>query len=100
MSSAYCILLLLPYRILPRGGKKAKDPNEPKRPISAYFIFNADNREATKKENPGATTADLTKKLAEKWNALGEAAKKPYEEKAAALKKQYEIDLAEYKKSH
>jgi len=38
-----------------RAGKKVKDPNEPKKPLSAYLLFSGDKREQVKKEHPDAT---------------------------------------------
>ena len=38
----------------PRGGRK-KDPNMPKRPLSAYMFFSQDWRERIKNENPDAS---------------------------------------------
>ncbi|TEB22468.1 hypothetical protein FA13DRAFT_1740993 [Coprinellus micaceus] len=34
--------------------KKEKDPNKPKRPLSAYMFFSQDWRERIKAENPDA----------------------------------------------
>lgn len=57
--------------------KKVKDPNAPKRPISAYFAFAADKREQIKKENPGFKVTDISKRTGELWKDLTEAEKKP-----------------------
>jgi hypothetical protein len=34
--------------------KKAKDPNAPKRPLSAFMIFSNESRSRIKEENPSA----------------------------------------------
>uniref|UniRef100_A0A2P2M692 HMG box domain-containing protein n=1 Tax=Rhizophora mucronata TaxID=61149 RepID=A0A2P2M692_RHIMU len=35
-----------------KSGKAAKDPNKPKRPASAFFVFMEEFREQYKKEHP------------------------------------------------
>ncbi|XP_038860980.1 high mobility group-T protein-like [Salvelinus fontinalis] len=78
--------------IPPKGEKKKrfKDPNAPKRPSSAFFIFCADFRPQVKGETPGLSIGDVAKKLGEKWNNLTAEDKVPYEKKAAKLKEKYE----------
>ena len=39
--------------------RSEKDPNAPKRPLSAYFIFSNESREEVKKANPGSTVGDV-----------------------------------------
>ncbi|KAG7471236.1 hypothetical protein MATL_G00122330 [Megalops atlanticus] len=83
----------------PKGEKKkrAKDPNAPKRPPSAFFIFCADFRPKIKGENPGMSIGDVAKKLGEMWNSTSAADKQPYEKKAAKLKEKYDKDIAAYR---
>ena len=57
------------------GAKKRKkgtkkDPNAPKRPMSAYFLWLNENREQIKSDNPGASVADIAKKGGELWREL------------------------------
>lgn len=37
----------------PAKEKKVKDPNAPKKPLGAYFLFSNDMRAKVKEENPG-----------------------------------------------
>ena len=53
-----------------KRNKKHKDPNAPKRPQSAYFLWLNEHREQIKKENPGISLTDLTKKAGEMWREL------------------------------
>eukprot|EP01116_Phalansterium_solitarium_P020171 TRINITY_DN5877_c0_g1_i1.p1 TRINITY_DN5877_c0_g1~~TRINITY_DN5877_c0_g1_i1.p1 ORF type:complete len:208 (-),score=10.31 TRINITY_DN5877_c0_g1_i1:23-646(-) len=53
--------------------------NTPKRPLSAYFLFMADNRDAIQKANPKASTADLARLLGEAWRNIESTDKKKYE---------------------
>ncbi|XP_030648279.1 high mobility group protein B1a [Chanos chanos] len=86
--------------IPPKGEKKKrfKDPNAPKRPPSAFFIFCAEKRPAVKSETPGLSIGDVAKKLGEMWNGTAAEEKVPYEKKAAKLKEKYEKDIAAYRK--
>eukprot|EP00659_Diplonema_papillatum_P004888 gene4888-7546_t len=76
-------------------GKK-KDPNAPKRPLSAYFIFSGEKRVEVKEENPDLKIGEVAKKLGELWGEMSDAEKKPYQKKAEALKAKYQEDLKEY----
>lgn len=44
-----------------RVAKKEKDPNAPKRAVSAYFLFAADKRESIKQANPGTKVTDISR---------------------------------------
>uniref|UniRef100_A0A3B4TNT3 High mobility group protein B2 n=1 Tax=Seriola dumerili TaxID=41447 RepID=A0A3B4TNT3_SERDU len=84
----------------PKGakkGKKKKDPNAPKRPPSAFFVFCSDHRPRIKEENPGISIGDIAKKLGELWATQSSKDKAPYEAKAAKLKEKYEKDVAAYR---
>ncbi|XP_061685736.1 high mobility group protein B2a isoform X2 [Syngnathoides biaculeatus] len=84
----------------PKGakkGKKKKDPNAPKRPPSAFFVFCSEHRPRIKEENPGISIGDIAKKLGELWSTQGPKDKAPYEAKAAKLKEKYETDVAAYR---
>ncbi|KAF2165822.1 hypothetical protein M409DRAFT_55682 [Zasmidium cellare ATCC 36951] len=78
------------------GGKKKKDPNMPKRGLSAYMFFANDQRDKVRDDNPGIKFGEVGKILGEKWKGLTEKQKAPYEAKAAADKKRYEEEKAAY----
>lgn len=78
------------------GGKKKKDPNAPKRGLSAYMFFANEQREKVREENPGIKFGEVGKLLGERWKALSEKQRGPYEAKAAADKKRYEDQKAAY----
>ncbi|KAF2799563.1 hypothetical protein K505DRAFT_230768 [Melanomma pulvis-pyrius CBS 109.77] len=77
-------------------GKKKKDPNAPKRGLSAYMFFANDQRDKVREDNPGIKFGEVGKQLGEKWKALNEKQRQPYEAKAAADKKRYEEEKAAY----
>ncbi|PGH27425.1 non-histone chromosomal protein 6 [Polytolypa hystricis UAMH7299] len=76
--------------------KKKKDPNAPKRGLSAYMFFANDQRESVREDNPGISFGQVGKLLGERWKALNEKQRIPYEAKAAADKKRYEDEKAIY----
>ncbi|KAJ8280146.1 hypothetical protein GJAV_G00051040 [Gymnothorax javanicus] len=84
----------------PKGEKKKKrikDPNAPKRPPSAFFVFCGEFRPKVRAENPSLSIGEIAKKLGEKWNATSAEDKLPYEKKASKLKEKYDKDLAAYR---
>ncbi|KAJ8382957.1 hypothetical protein SKAU_G00037350 [Synaphobranchus kaupii] len=85
--------------IPPKGSKKRKmkDPNAPKRPPSAFFVFCAEHRATLKGEHPGITIGEIAKKLGEMWARQTPKDKSPFEQKAAKLREKYEKDVAAYR---
>jgi len=77
-----------------RGTKK--DPNAPKRGLSAYMFFANEQRDSVREENPGITFGQVGKILGERWKALSEKQRGPYEAKAQADKKRYEDEKQAY----
>merc|ERR1719499_2607657 len=75
--------------------KFKKDENAPSRPQSAYFLFMADERDDL--VSGGMAHKDAVKKLGEMWSSLSADKKKPYEDKAAALKAKYDKNVEKYK---
>lgn len=81
------------------GGRKRKkkDPNAPKRPLSAFFLFCQDERPAVKAIYPNYSVGEAAKELGERWNKVTAEAKAKYEAKAQQDKARYDKDLANYK---
>lgn len=77
--------------------KKVKDENKPKRAASAYFIWLAEIREQIKKDNPGISITEISKKAGEMWKEVKDKSK--WEKLAAEAKKEYEKAMADYKAS-
>ncbi|CAF3712203.1 unnamed protein product [Rotaria sordida] len=83
---------------MPRASKQ-KDPNAPKRPLSAFFIFSQDERPKIKLQNASLSVADVAKVIGEKWRAAPDDLKRKYEKAAKEAKERYEIELQAYKKT-
>ncbi|XP_071463459.1 high mobility group protein B1-like [Marmota flaviventris] len=84
--------------IPPKGetNRKFKDPNAPKRPLSAFFLFCSEYHPKIKGGHPGLSIGDAAKKRGEMWNHMAADDKQTYEKKAAPLKEKYEKDIAAY----
>ncbi|XP_053423279.1 high mobility group protein B1-like [Nycticebus coucang] len=82
--------------IPPKGEteKKLKDPNAPKRPPSAFFLFCSEYRPQIKRKHSSLSIGDVAKKLGEMWGNTAADDKQPDKKKAAKLKEKYEKDIA------
>ncbi|PPR84800.1 hypothetical protein GOBAR_AA35910 [Gossypium barbadense] len=76
-----------------------KDPNKPKRPPSAFFVFLEEFRGTFKKENPNVKAVSAVGKAAgEMWKSMSEEEKAPYEVKSGQRKVEYEKQMKAYNK--
>ncbi|CAD5210802.1 unnamed protein product [Bursaphelenchus okinawaensis] len=74
---------------------KKKDPNAPKRALSAYFIWLKENRARITK--PGMKVGEVTKLAAKEWNSLSD--KSEWEKKAEDDKKRYQREITAYRQT-
>ena len=89
---------------MPEGGgsvkkrKVKKDPNAPKRPQTAFFLFSAEFRAEVRANLPEGVTGigEVAKELGRRWGELGEVEKSGYQRQAATNKEQYERDMEAY----
>jgi len=83
----------------PTGGgrkKQKKDPNAPKRNMSAYFLYSVHIRPSVKEQNPEASFGDVARIISAQFKELTEEEKAVWAEKAAADKERYQREMAEY----
>jgi len=59
--------------------KKKKDPNAPKRSMSAFFWFSADERKKVREVNPNYGVGEVAKELGRRWADADQALKSKYE---------------------
>jgi len=79
--------------------KAAKDPNKPKRPASAFFVFMEEFRKQYAKEHPNNKAVSAVGKAGgEKWKSMSEADKAPYVAKAEKRKTEYNKTMQAYNK--
>ena len=81
------------------GGRKRKkkDPNAPKRPLSAFFLFCHDERPSVKQVYPSYSVGEVAKELGERWGKVPPEVKQKYEQRVGQDKQRYEIEIANYK---
>ncbi|CCE65723.1 hypothetical protein TPHA_0M01480 [Tetrapisispora phaffii CBS 4417] len=85
-----------PREIKKRTHRRKKDPNAPKRAMSAYMFFANETRDIVRAENPDVSFGQIGRLLGEKWRALTDEDKGPFEAKAQADKKRYESEKELY----
>ena len=82
------------------GGKSKrskKDPNAPKRNMSAYFLYSVHIRPTIKEENPEASFGDIARLISQRFKTLDEKEKTQWEEKAADDKVRYQREMEDYR---
>ncbi|GIX74301.1 high mobility group protein DSP1 [Caerostris extrusa] len=77
--------------------KRTKDPNAPKRSLSAFFWFSNDERPKVKESIPDGTVGDVAKELGRRWNQVSADTKAKYEGLAAKDKARYLKEVKAYK---
>jgi len=83
-----------------KGGKKrkrTKDPNAPKRALSAFFWFCNDERPRVRAGMADATIGEVAKELGRRWNACTVDQKSKYEALTAKDKARYGKEFNAYK---
>ncbi|KAJ4971088.1 hypothetical protein NE237_004187 [Protea cynaroides] len=74
-----------------------EDPDKPKRPPSAFFVFMEEFRKSYKLEHPNVKSVSAVGKAGgEKWKSLSVAEKAPYEAKGAKRDAEYEKHMSAY----
>jgi len=80
-----------------KSGKPMKDPNAPKKPLSAYFLFSQDERLKVKAEFPEFSITEVAKELGRRWASIDPTVKSQYEQRYQESRKQYEQAMTAYK---
>jgi len=80
--------------------KKKKDPNAPKQPLSAYFIFSTEERLKVKEENPTYSICEVAKELGRRWAEMDPAVKQRYQARAEEERQKYDNDMANYRQGN
>lgn len=74
-------------------------PTEPKRPMSAYFLFVNAKRDAVVRELGGGKFAEVSAKLTKLWQEATKEDKEEFDQQAKDAKEEYEKAMAEYRNS-
>ena len=76
--------------------KKTKDPNAPKKALSAWIFFTNDARSKLKDENPGKGMTELTTMMSQMWKDCSDEDKTPFKKMAEEDKVRYAKDMEGY----
>ena len=78
--------------------RKKKDPNEPKRPKSAYmcWLWSDEGVKKVKDENEDIAHKDAVSKASAKWKEMSEDEKNPWNEMSTKEKELYESKMKDY----
>uniref|UniRef100_A0A7S2WS60 FACT complex subunit SSRP1 n=2 Tax=Rhizochromulina marina TaxID=1034831 RepID=A0A7S2WS60_9STRA len=80
----------------PAKKRRPKDPNAPKKPLTAYFLFLAKERGRVKEQNPDASFAEIGKLCGQKWKEMTLEEKAPFEAENRDAVAKYKEQLAAY----
>jgi len=83
-----------------RRKKAKKDPNKPKRNMSAFFLYSNAVRSTVKEENPEAKFGDIAKIISVQFKALSDSERAKYNKLAAEDKVRYQEAMVEYNENN
>jgi len=76
-----------------------KDENMPKRALSAYMLFGAEQRPKITLANEDLKVTEIMSLVAKAWKELSDEEKKPYNDKAKKLSDKHAKEIEKYKQS-
>lgn len=83
-------------KVTKKKGKAKKDPNAPKRALTAYMYFSKAMRAKIKEENPEFSFGDMGKEIGKRYRELSSEEMAVYVAKAAEDKLRYKNAMANY----
>ncbi|CAF0742338.1 unnamed protein product [Adineta steineri] len=95
--TATTTLVTLPKKPARKRERKPKDPLAPKKPLSAYFLFCADERPKVHGSQTGMSVSDVARELGVRWKSAPAELKTKYEQAASEKKHVYQAEMAIYK---
>jgi hypothetical protein len=87
-----------PWKVLATK-RTQKDPNAPKRPMSAFLAFSNLKRAEVKEQNPGLGNSERSRVLAKMWKEAPEDERKDYIDKEYKLRQVYKTAIAEWRRN-
>lgn len=83
----------------PRKKRKLKDPNAPKRSMSAFFWYCQDERPKVRGANPDFSVGEVAKELARRWGEISPSLKMKYDALAQKDRQRYDKAKKDYLQS-
>ncbi|CAF2034144.1 unnamed protein product [Rotaria magnacalcarata] len=95
--TAATTIVTVPKKPAKKRERKPKDPHAPKKPLSAYFLFCADERPKVHGSQTGMSVSDVARELGIRWKNASVELKNKYEVAASEKKNVYQAEMAIYK---
>lgn len=76
--------------------KKAKDPNRPKRPLTAFMRYSSKRRAKIRLDDPSKSMIQISKIIGEEWRNLSANDKRPFHDAATKDHEVYRIAKEKY----
>mmetsp|Transcript_773 Transcript_773/g.1207 ORF Transcript_773/g.1207 Transcript_773/m.1207 type:complete len:443 (+) Transcript_773:125-1453(+) len=86
-----------PWKVISSSRTKAKDPDAPKRPMSAYLVFSNGRRADVKRNDPSLSNANISKILSQQWKGMPEAERNAYIVDARKKREIFKEKVAKWK---
>lgn len=74
-----------------------KNPNAPKRPMSAFLFFSQTKRKSIKDEYPGIRNTEVSRILGDMWKKASPEEQAPHIEREAAERQKYKVAIAKWR---
>jgi len=75
-----------------------RDPNMPKRPSSAFFIYSSEVRDKVRQDNPGISFGNLSKHIGNLWKEMDPEEKQRFLNLEREDKDRYQEEMKEYRR--
>jgi len=75
-----------------------KNPDAPKRPMSAFLHYSKDKRSNTKEQHPEKKNVDISRLLGQMWHKTSPEEKAPYVQEERTERGKYNVNLAAWNK--
>jgi len=83
--------------VLKKKKRAKKDPNAPKRALSAFFFFSNEKRQEVSGEHPEWKVGQIAQELGVRWKALSEEERVIFDKKAHDDKERYAEEMRVYR---
>lgn len=81
------------YKAMQKIKDRGSGSKPPKKPASAYILFQKEKRAEILKRSPKAKVTEVVKEIAKCWRALNKEQRLPYRENARKDKERYEKQI-------
>jgi hypothetical protein len=82
---------------LPATKRTRKNPDAPKRPMSAFLSFAQKRRVNVRRDYPNFDNTEVSRELAKMWKEAPESVRRKYIEDELGLRQQYKVAIAEWR---